>query len=88
MKMKSLIMSFFCIMIIISNINSHKSHNHKHKLSHKKQHYRPNVHDIKRFLKPQIAPEESAYRPEEVDSLSNLHKASDGNFKKNKIKYF
>jgi hypothetical protein len=81
--MKFLIMSFFCFMLIIANINAlsteNRSHHQSHKHKLKKQHYRPNVHDIKRFLKPMIAPEAQAYRPQEVDSLANYNKLSEGN---------
>lgn len=84
MKMKFLIMYFICSIIVIGNINAlsnkHKSRHHSQKNKIKKQHIRPNVHDIKRFLKPMIAPPESAYHPQEVDSLSEAKKISDGNY--------
>jgi hypothetical protein len=81
--MKLLIMYFICSIIVIDYINalstSSQSHYHSRKIRSKKQNIRPNVHDIKRFLKPMIAPPESAYRPQEVDSLAELKKASEGN---------
>jgi hypothetical protein len=87
--MKFLIMYFLCSMILIDSIyslsNKHKSRHHSRKSN--KQNIRPNVHDIKRFLKPQIAPEAQAYQPTLVDSLNDVNKMSDGNFnKKYKIK--
>merc|ERR1740139_142132 len=72
--MKFLIMYFLCSMILIDSIyslsNKHKSKHHSRKS--KKQHIRPNVHDIKRFLKPMIAPPTQAYHPTEVDSLHDV----------------
>ena len=77
--MKFLIMYFLCSMILIDSIyslsNKHKSKHHSRKS--KKQHIRPNVHDIKRFLKPMIAPPTQAYHPTEVDSLQDVNKMSD-----------
>jgi hypothetical protein len=81
--MKLLIMYFFCSIILIANINAlsakNKSLNHSRKHKLRKQHIRPNVHDIKRFLKPMIAQEAQAYRPQEVDSLADYNKLSEGN---------
>lgn len=75
MKMKLFIVYFFCSIIFIANINAlateNKFHNHHHKSRSHKQNIRPNVHDIKRFLKPMIAAPEQPYIPEEVSSLRN-----------------
>jgi hypothetical protein len=80
--MKFLIMYFICSIIVIDNLNALSTHSHSRhhskKSRSKKQHIRPNVHDIKRFLKPMISPPESAYRPQEVDSLSEAKRASEG----------
>ena len=78
--MKFLIMYFLCSMILIESIysltNKHKSRHHSRK--NKKQVIRPNVHDVKRFLKAQITPETQAYQPTLVDSLQDTNKMSDG----------
>merc|ERR1712032_1688993 len=79
MKMKFLIMYFLCSIILIESIyslsNKHKSRHRMRKL--RKQYMRPNVHDIKRFLKPMIAPPSQAYHPTMVDSLQETNKMSD-----------
>jgi hypothetical protein len=81
MKMKFLIMYFFCSIIVFENINALSSQNqsrhHSRKSRSKKQNIRPNVHDIKRFLKPMISPPEQAYIPKEVSSLGNYDMKSD-----------
>ena len=83
MKMKFLIMYFFCSIIVIDNINAlssqNQSHNHSRKSRSKKQRIRPNVHDVNRFLKPMISPSEQAYIPNEVNSL-NFNMNSEGIF--------
>lgn len=85
MKMKFLIMYFICSMILIGNFYALNSKNKFHNFAstdtkkNRKQNIRPNVHDIKRFLKPIVTPPSQAYIPTEVNSLSDINKMSDGN---------
>lgn len=87
MKMKFLIVYFICSMILIGNFyalefrnrNRFRNFANTNKYRGRKQNIRPNVHDIKRFLRPMITPPDQEYKPTEVDSLQDINKMSDGN---------
>jgi hypothetical protein len=70
-------------MILVGNFYALNSENRLHSFAKidsnksRKQNIRPNVHDIKRFLKPIVTPPSQAYIPTEVDSLQDINKMSD-----------
>jgi len=70
--MKYFIMYFFFSIVIISNVQSLESSKSR------KQHIRPNVNDIKRYMRPIMQGPDAPYIPKEVDNLINYQK-SDGN---------
>jgi hypothetical protein len=74
MKMKFFIVCFFFYVIMIGNIQTLES------LKSKKQNYRPNVSDIKRYMKPIMQAPDAPYIPKEVDTLNNFDVKSEGIF--------
>jgi len=65
------LISIACVINSIAALEAMKSHLHKSKQF---AHLRPNVSDIKKFVKPEM---EGPYVPKEVDSLQQLEKSED-----------
>ena len=71
--MKYLVMYFFFSIVIIGNMQSLESSKSR------KQSVRPNVSDIKRYLKPLMQAADSPYIPKEVDTLAINDVKTEGN---------
>jgi len=75
MKIKFMMVYFFLSLIIISNVQSLE------KFKSKKQNIRPNINDIKRYMRPIMQAPDAPYIPKEVDTLNNFDVKSDGKYK-------